>query len=461
MFQQMSQFHAWFDRQRQAHPFRVRVVPLADLDGWSADPRTGAVHHRSGKFFTIDGIEVRTNHGLTPAWSQPIIDQPESGILGILVRRFDGVPHFLMQAKVEPGNVNVLQLSPTVQATRSNYTRVHGGKSVPYLDYFRQRRGRILSDVLQSEQGAWFLHKRNRNMIIMVDEDVPVRDGFCWLTRDQLGELLKVDNLVNMDSRSVLAGYPFGEPDPPGPPPAGELAGAGFYRSLAAAEGRRPAISHGDIAGPLSWFTDAKARYDLHRRWIPLNRVPGWTYRRDRIVHDQGSYFSVIGVDVTAGGREVARWSQPMLAPVERGIVAFLVRPVGDQLQVLVQARTQAGTFDVVEMAPTVQCAPGNYEGRPAGRRPPFLDRLLAAPPDRIRLDVVHSEEGGRFYHAENRYLVVEVDDGFGDQLPPDFAWMALPQLAELARYGNYLNVEARNLLACLRFHRQPQPATL
>ena len=44
--------------------------------------------------------------------------------------------HCLMQAKMEPGNVNPLQLSPTVQATRSNYTQVHRGTGTRYLEYF-------------------------------------------------------------------------------------------------------------------------------------------------------------------------------------------------------------------------------------------------------------------------------------------------------------------------------------
>ena len=59
-------------------------------------------------------------------WDQPIIIQNEKGILGILK---DSVKNkYLLQAKVEPGNKNRLQLSPTVQATKSNYQRVHGGK---------------------------------------------------------------------------------------------------------------------------------------------------------------------------------------------------------------------------------------------------------------------------------------------------------------------------------------------
>jgi len=333
-----------------------------------------------------------------------------------------------MQAKAEPGNVNVVQLSPTVQATKSNYSRVHQGKAVPYLEHFlAPRRGRILSDVLQSEQGAWFLHKRNRNMIIEIPEnvaeDVPVLDGFCWLSREQLAELFAVDNLVNMDSRTVLAGYPL----------PGTSAG-----------------THNDTASLLSWFTEAKSRYRLDRRRIPLSAVKKWIWSPDGIRHEDDKYFSVIGVDVEAGNREVASWSQPLLAPKHRGLVALLARRVDGQLQVLMRALTQAGTLDVVEIGPTVQCAPGNHAD--SHTLPAFLDHVLNAPQERLLFDTVHSEEGGRFYHAENRYVVVDTGEGLPDDVGQDFTWMTLPQLAELARYSNHVNVEARNLLACLIF---------
>ena len=49
----------------------------------------------------------------------------------------DGRLYFLMQAKVEPGNVNKYQISPTIQATKSNFTRAHGGKTPLFFDYFK------------------------------------------------------------------------------------------------------------------------------------------------------------------------------------------------------------------------------------------------------------------------------------------------------------------------------------
>ena len=47
---------------------------------------------------------------------------------GIICKKINGKLNLLMQAKIEPGNVNCVQISPTIQATKSNFTQVHGGK---------------------------------------------------------------------------------------------------------------------------------------------------------------------------------------------------------------------------------------------------------------------------------------------------------------------------------------------
>ncbi|MEU9731511.1 NDP-hexose 2,3-dehydratase family protein [Streptomyces sp. NPDC048002] len=424
-------FEQWFAERRAVNHYRVTPVPLDQLNGWRFDSSTGNLAHHSGGFFTVEGIEASLGENVG-TWTQPIIIQDEIGILGILVKRFGGTPYCLMQAKMEPGNVNTLQLSPTVQATRSNYTRVHRGSAVPYLEYFVDRRqGRRVFDALQSEQGSWFLAKRNRNVIVEVPEDteVPERDNFRWVNLSLLKDLLRIDNVVNMDSRTVLSGLPFlyDEPDRGGPAPH-------------------------STAEILSWFTEARSNHVLERRRIPLNQVKGWSRGPDRIEHERGAFFTVLGVDVEASSREVARWSQPLLAPVDQGVVAFLGRRSGpeEDWQLLVHAQSEAGTSDVVEMSPTVNCVPGNYAHLPEPQRPPFLDQVLSAPPERVHFDTVLSEEGGRFHHAENRYLLVEVPEDFPDRVPEDYIWMTRRQLTEFVRYGNHVNVVARSLLACL-----------
>ncbi|MFC4910167.1 NDP-hexose 2,3-dehydratase family protein [Actinomadura gamaensis] len=432
----------WFADRAARSPLAVRRVPFAELTDWSFDRRTGNLVHDSGRFFSIEGARVRDDSHPARRWSQPMIVQPEIGILGLLLRRIGGEPHCLMQAKAEPGNVNGLQLSPTVQATRSNYTRVHSGRATRYLEYFvRPSPGRIAVDALQSEQGTWFYRKRNRNMVVEVDEDVPAHDGFRWLPLSGIWDLLQVDDLVNMDARTVLSalGRPAGAPAGPG-----TEFGAALARSAA---GEGEVHTTGEV---VSWFTDAKARRELRACRIALNEVSGWHRLPDRIAHESGKYFSVVAVRVEAAGREVTRWTQPLIEPCAQGIVAFLVRRFEGVPQLLMRAACEPGYLDMVEMGPTVQCTESNYRDLPEYERPPFLDHVLAAPPERVRYEAVLSEEGGRFRHARNRYLVVEAGDDFPAEVSDDYCWMSLRQCQALLAHSHYLNIEARSLLACI-----------
>jgi oxidase EvaA len=444
-----SDVHEWIAARNAAHHHQVRRIEFGELRRWEFDQDTGDLRHDSGRFFAVQGLEVRTDHGPVPHWSQPIINQPEIGILGILVREIDGVLHCLMQAKSEPGNVNGVQISPTVQATKSNYTRVHGGRPVPYLDFFRDAPPeRVLADVLQSEQGSWFYRKRNRNIIVEVtgdprldDERLP--DDFRWLTLGQLHELLKVDNLVNMDARTVLSCMPAAaesEPDL-----RGELA-----RSIARSAQPHAGGLHTDIEA-MSWITSRQAQHFVHTKRIPLHDVKQWHRFPTEIAHDLGLFFRIIAVDITTDGREVSNWTQPLVRPHGTGLVALLVKRVDGILHALLNARVEPGYLDVVELAPTVQCTPENYDHLPPSDRPPFLDLVLTHNSDQVLFSTQLSEEGGRFHHAYSRYQIIEVPPDFPDAGLADFRWLTLNQLGDLLRHSHYLNVQARSLIACLR----------
>ncbi|KUL31164.1 NDP-hexose 2,3-dehydratase family protein [Streptomyces regalis] len=418
-------FTDWLEARRRAHAFRVGRIPFSDLEGWSFLESTGNLVHRSGRFFSVEGLHVTVGDGPIREWQQPIIKQPEVGILGILVKEFDGVLHFLMQAKMEPGNPNLLQLSPTVQATRSNYTKAHKGADVKYIDHFTQPgRRRILADSLQSEHGSWFLRKSNRNMIVEALGEVPLDDDFCWLTLGQIGELLRRDNVVNMDARTVLS------------------------CALAPEPGTDALHSDTEL---LSWFTAERARHDVSAERVPLRDIRGWKRGHGTIDHEAGRYFSVVAVAVEAGNREVARWTQPLFEPHGLGVTAFLTRRFGGVPHLLAHARVEGGFADTVELGPTVQYTPENYAHLTAAHRPPFLDAVLDADPSRIRYEAVHSEEGGRFLNAESRYLFLESDEQEAPlDPPPGYVWVTPEQFARLLRHNHYVNVQARTLLSCL-----------
>ena len=441
---------SWLLERQRLNRFEVKSIPFAAMQQWSFEPQTGNLVHETGKFFSIEGIHVTTNYGPVSEWSQPIINQPEVGILGILVKEFDGVLYCLMQAKMEPGNIHMVQLAPTVQATKSNYTQVHQGSKTRYIEYFVDRsRAKVLVDVLQSEQGARFLRKRNRNMIIEVTEDLDVHQDFCWVSIGQLHKLLRHDNVVNMDARTVLACIPFLCPEINQLSETIDAAATSEQRFnqllLQSIISDQSVYSIDDI---LSWFTNLKTYYDLIVTPIPLAEVQRWHRGRSRIFHETRQFFTVLAVAVTATNREVFHWHQPIVKPRHKGIVCFLTKQINGVLHFLVQAKVEPGNFDILEMAPTVQCITGSYQFK----KPPFLEYVLNVHSKQVRFSTYQSEEGGRFYQEQNKNMIIEVEADFPLTVPDNYMWMTLNQMKELIRYNNYFNVEARSLISCLSF---------
>lgn len=432
----------WIESRNREVQVNIKRIPFSELEKWRVEPGSGNIVHESGKFFSIEGIHVKTDMGSVKEWKQPIINQPEIGILGFLTKEIDGVLHFLIQAKIEPGNVNHVQLSPTLQATKSNYKQIHQGKSPRYLEYFLNATPeQVILDQVQSEQGARFFKKRNRNIIVHTEDDIPEHPDFRWVTLGQIVELIRIDNTVNMDTRTVISGILFDTLD------ADHFNGlSGEFLQSAI----RPAYQHQTDDDILFWLSRLKSTFELNVDRIPLNQVDEWVIEDSEIRHTDGKYFRVIGVEVSIDNREVRSWHQPLVEPVQEGLCAFIVKRIHGTIHFLVQAKLESGNFDIVELAPTVQCLTGNY--RNTSIKPAYLDDVLNAPPDLILFDTLQSEEGGRFYHEQNRNVIVMMPDDFPEESPDTFRWMTAAQLKMFLKFNNYLNIQARSLLSALPY---------
>ena len=271
----------WLKSKNDAVAVNVEKIPFAKLENWNFDKFTGNLQHETGKFFSIEGVNVKTNFGKCPEWEQPIINQPEVGILGIIAKKFNNDLHYLMQAKIEPGNVNHVQISPTLQATKSNYTRIHKGKTPSYLDYFRSGNYSVLFDQLQSEQGGRFLKKRNRNIVIEVNEEVDHDENYYWLTLQDLKFLMKFDNIVNMDTRTIISAFPYVQ---------------GSYSKLN--NWIASNNSFNTFESIISWITKMKTRFELETKRIPCNEISDWKIGDHKIHHKEEKYFNIIATKV-------------------------------------------------------------------------------------------------------------------------------------------------------------------
>lgn len=450
-----EQVLSWLRDANDAVNVDIRQIDFADMKQWNYDEQRGNIAHQSGGFFSIDGIRVETNWGDLAGWDQPIINQPEIGYLGFITREIQGVLHFLVQAKIEPGNINSVQISPTLQATKSNFTQLHKGSQPLFLEQFRKATPRqTLLDQLQSEQGARFLRKRNRNIIVKLDEEIEVPDNFTWLTLGQIKELMRYDNVVNMDTRTVVSGIFFGEfgdseielIDFLSKSSGSEDSNSEFLRSSLSR--KQPVNSTEDV---ISFLSDLKSNYEVSVRRKPLKELDTWVVGDGQIARPDGKFFRVVAVDVNIEGREVKQWDQPMVEPAQAGICAFVCKKIDGLMHFAVQAKLECGNHDTFELAPTVQCLTGDYRNTPSGALP-FLDYVLRSDARSCYIDCLQSEEGGRFYREENRNMIVMAGDEVATELPPNYIWMTLNQLGQFLKYNNYVNIQARSLIAAISF---------
>ena len=451
--QDTSRTLQWLKEKNDETKVVVRKTSFEKLDQWFFDEQSGNLRHKSGSFFSIDGIRVSTNWISVFNWEQPIINQPEIGFLGIIAKEINGILYFLMQAKIEPGNVNNVQLSPTLQATKSNYTQVHKGVKPKYLEYFLDDKKVVLLDQLQSEQGARFMRKRNRNIIIQVFDEISVYDNFCWLTLSQIIALIKHSNVVNMDTRTVISGIPFGDyerkvvefytsigqQNPDG-------IGVQFLRSVLNTEDSLHSFDE-----ILSWLTNLKSLFDLKVEKTSLFGLKDWTVSDTEIAHVKKKFFKIIPVEVEIGNREVKTWNQPLVEPTQEGICGFIVKEINGILHFLVQAKLECGNHDIIEMAPTVQCLTGNYKDSEVAQ-PTFLDHFLNVRVEQIIIDTYQSEEGGRFYKEQNRNMIIMAESSFSNDVPKNFNWLTLNQLKTFLKFNNFLNVQARSLISAVQY---------
>ena len=447
----IEEIENWYLNSLKNTKVSIKQLDLSKLDKWNIS--SYSITHSTGHFFSILPISIKTNSRKVEHWQQPIINQPEFGYLGFITKKINGVLHFLVQAKIEPGNLNKVQLSPTLQATKSNYTRKHKGKKPKYLDYFKNLSNKIIYDQLQSEQGARFLKKRNRNIIIEIDEneEIKIFDEFIWMTLYQLKHFMRKDNVVNMDTRtvvsSIIPNYSKKIIESINLESKKEI---GYFGKILI-KSSECNNENNELSKFYSFLIDVKSSYWITVNNVKFNELDNWTFNNGKLSRPDKKFFEVIGCEIMINNREIKSWCQPMIKPTQKGLCVLLSTTHNGVLYFLFQAKVECGNLDLVEMAPTVQTLIGDYRDSELGQIP-YLSALNSNKFNVI-FDVFQSEEGGRFYEEQNRNILLFCENIYNEPVPKDFFWMSLTLVESLIKHNNIFNIQSRSILSMLNLY--------
>lgn len=431
----------WIDEKNKNTKVRINKIPY-NYDGfWYYDNDSGEIKNKNNSFYKIKGLIKHTSEGI---YEQPIIIQNEIGYLGIIGKVFDGVLYFLMQAKIEPGNVNKIQISPTIQATKSNFMQAHGGKAPAYLEFFSNKKNyEIIADQIQSEQSSRFLGKRNRNIIIIVDDDIPVLESHKWMTLGQIKQLMSYDNLVNMDTRTVISCIPFALKD-------FRYKELTHIKSLFKRESLFNSMFFGEAGIRINkiyqYINEIKMYDKTNIELVKLKDLKSWGMNESSEFVANDADFKIVFCNIEIEGREVKTWQQPLLEALGESTFGLMYCVDNNVMKFLIKAKSEVGCFDKIEIGPSVQLGPKEKCSNCVDRL--FANKLKTR--DGVEFRGLFSEEGGRFYHEQNENVIMRIEKNELTKLPDGYFWADFQTVNILIQFNNCLNIQLRNLFSII-----------
>ena len=422
----LKQIYAWIKKQKKRQKIIIKEKNISKLDLWKC--KSDRIHHNSKNFFSIVGLRVISNFYKHYTWDQPLIYQNENGILGIVRRNKNGEPEYLMQAKVEPGNINKLQISPTVQATKSNYKRVHGGKKIQFLNFFLNKTN-FLVNSKQSEQGFRYLFKKNTNILLNVNRNINFSKNHKWISKKHLISMVKKKNILNMDTLSV------------------------FSCTIKKSSFDKPVNSIKKIN---SWLTNMKKKYYIKISIIKLRDMKNWIITKKSIFHKSKNFFSIIGVRVSTRSREVNYWDQPLIKNKNMAFAGFIVKKINFTTHYLVRFSLKPGLkFGGLSCTANTSNVNDYKKNNNLSFKSKFILKnfFFRKRKYAVKYDTIQSDEGGRFYQSQIRNMVIQLKDQQKVKIDNNYKWISQNQMIYLIKRG-VLDIEARLLFACYNFNK-------
>lgn len=401
--------------------FSVEKIPFNESKDWFFE--NGTLVHKSKGFFSVVGVEDIDHN------QKVLLYQPQHALTGLLTRIIDGERCYLIQARAEPGNINGVQFGPTIQSTPANYLMFHGGKSTPFVDFFIYKNTdiNIISETTQLDFGERYLYKCKRSIIIESTEQIESFDNFVWINHRLCLKLIEIDNLFNLDLKSIISIMPW-ETD--------------FTLSKNKYFYKHFSIRQEQVGKIISHFqNDIKSN-----KTIELENLKNWEFDNVSLKEiNPIQNFTIDMFKVFTKGREVDFWTQPLINSKTNGKVILVIKSVENNIQILVNVKQESGLSSNYALFPTVFY----YPGAASVDSIYLLKKNVKSDYFNLKSSVLNSDEGGRFFQDISKYEIYEASENAVSNIENTY-WLNISEMKLFLAMSNIVSIQLRAILSQL-----------
>lgn len=382
--------------------FEMQPIEISAQQQWLV--KDDCLSHKSGGFFSLCGY-----HDDDQDFEALVLFQPQGAFNGMAIYCEGKKIYLLLQARVEPGNSRLVQYGPTVQSTPANYLRLHGGKKTAYLEFFFEYHAgvKVLRNSTQLDLGKRYYQKTKILSYVQLQEMCPCAENMIWVPLDIVAKTVGYDNFLNTDLRSML--------------------GVFDWDSLTAEQ--LSANTPDNIT--LSLKYQSKNSGSL----VSLKQLSKWKLTEAGIEATANIPTSAKLYEVTCTNREVAQWVQPLFLCEGIGLLVLYQRLHHGSLEFLLRKGQEFGVS-------------GRNVYLPSEALEPWESGTKSLLEGEVLLDLIQSEEGGRFFENENRYQLIQVTPDI--DIDQDHIWVNVAEFKTLLATSNLVSIQLRAMASLI-----------
>jgi oxidase EvaA len=158
-------------------------------------------------------------------------------------------------------------------------------------------------------------------------------------------------------------------------------------------------------------------------------------------------------IEIKTNKREINEWSQPILKGKNLAIAGFIIKKINNTNHYLCRYILKPGLKKSALTCTANSADLKNY--KKDNNLSVFQKNIIGNfflnknyKKNKI-YDNIMSDEGGRFFHSEIRYLALFINKDLGIKLPANYIWISQNQMINMIKNKRF-DIEGRLLFGCL-----------